>query len=267
MSSAFSPEIYRRYNFDLSDMTDEELAEHFRLHQHEPRIHAAASSTVEALSMRWLRGDGIEIGAGARPTPLYGNATVLKSDSDRQLTFGGDAIDIQAAIDDPQFAAAHRGRFDFAVASHVLEHADSFLRAVETMLSITRADGIVYIVLPDMNGGRDKDWIPDFDFVHHLDEYRDPLVHAGLHDRLFVEGNAMRHPENYANAMHVYEQMVASRKVAPNLRFLYHKHSYAFDGWLRLFIAAQDFFAQRFRLVDVRFGHERSDCHFVLKVI
>ncbi|SRR6266404_54356 len=88
MTNEFSPDVYRNYNLDLRHLTDSELREHFQKYPHERRIYGT-STTVETLSMRWLRGNGVEVGAGAKPTPLLGDARVQMCDCDGTLVFGG----------------------------------------------------------------------------------------------------------------------------------------------------------------------------------
>jgi hypothetical protein len=124
----------------LRHLNDQELLEHFRKYPHERRIYGYTSTTVETLSMRWLRGNGVEVGAGAHPTPLFGEARTQMSDCDRTLALAENSL-TQYWVDDPEFARTNLARYDFSIASHVLEHADSFLRALENLLSITRVGG------------------------------------------------------------------------------------------------------------------------------
>jgi hypothetical protein len=265
----FSATVYRQYNLDLRHLNDRELLEHFGKHPHERRIYGYTSTTVETLSMRWLRGTGVEIGAGAYPTPLFGQARTQMTDCDQTLAFGGKQLDAQYSVDDPEFSRANLARYDFSIASHVLEHADSFLRALENLLAITRVGGIVYIVLPDINFLLDKNWLPNFDFAHHVAEYNRPLMHAELHDRLYIEGSGtgIWHTNDIAQLSKEYQQAVASGKIPADQRFLHHKHNYTFNDWLGILRQAQSHFGNRFAFVDVRYGHERSDCHFVLEVM
>jgi SAM-dependent methyltransferase len=268
MTNRFSPDIYRNYNLDLRHLTDSELLEHFHKYPHERRIYGNTSTTIETLSMRWLRGNGIEVGAGANPTPLFGDARARLSDCDETLAFGGNRIDVQYSIDDPEFSRQNRARYDFAIASHVLEHADSFLRAVENLLLITRAGGVVYIVLPDINFLLDKNWLPNFDFEHHITEYHKPLTHANLHDRLYISGSGegILHTNQVAHLSKKYQAAVLSGHIPADQRFLHHKHNYGFNDWLGILHLTQGFFRGKFAFLDVRYGHERSDCHFVLGV-
>jgi SAM-dependent methyltransferase len=269
MTNTFSPDIYRNYNLDLRHLTDSELLEHFQRYPHERRIYGTTSKTIETLSMRWLRGNGIEIGAGANPTPLFGDARAQMSDCDGTLAFGGNRIDVQFSVDDPEFPGENLARYDFAIASHVLEHADSLLRAVENLLLITRAGGVVYIVLPDINYLLDKNWLPNFDFEHHIAEYRNPLVNADLHDRLYIAGSGegILHTNEVAHLSKEYQAAVLSGRIPANQRFLHHKHNYGFNDWLGIFHLTQRFLSGRFSFLDVRYGHERADCHFVLEVL
>jgi hypothetical protein len=271
MTNRFSANAYRQYNLDLRlrQLTDHELLEHFQEHLYERRIYGATDTTVETLSMRWLRGNGVEVGAGANATPLFGDASTQMSDCDETLAFGGRRIDVQYSVDDPEFARTNIARYDFAIASHVLEHADSFLRAVDNLLSITRVGGVVYIVLPDINFLLDKNWMPKFDFAHHIAEYDEPLIHADLHDRLYIDGagEGIWHTNEVAQLSKEYRAAVVSGHIPEHQRFLHHKHNYVFNDWLSIFQQTQGYFRGRFTFVDVRYGHDRCDCHFVLEVL
>ena len=72
------------------------------------------------------------------------------SHCDETLAFGGNRIDVQYSTDYPELSRTNLARYNFAIACRVLEQVDSFLSAVENMLFITRAGGVVYIVLPDI---------------------------------------------------------------------------------------------------------------------
>lgn len=268
MAGLFSPAVYRAYNLDLQHLSDEGLVAHFQRMKSERRIFAETSNTIEFLSMRWLRGEGLEIGAGSTPIPLFGDAKVLQADCDSSLAFGGKSLDLVRSIDDPKFPSGNEGRFCFSVASHVLEHADSFLRALENLMKVTQAGGFVYVVLPDIHFLHDKTWLPYFEFDHHIAEYDDPDRYAKEHDELFLKGcGEAQIPEvGHAKFSSEYRAEVAAGRILPRYRFLQHKHNYRFDGWLDMMSRAQAFLKRGFSFADVRYGHERSDCHFVLEV-
>ncbi len=269
----FDPDIYRANNLDLGHLDSSALRAHFMQCGHaEPRLYGRTETTSEYLSMKWLRGKGIEIGAGRFPIALFGSAASVNADIDAGDLFGTQGISLQYSIDHP-VPLAQRGRFDFVVASHVLEHADGMIRAIENLLDLCRLDGIVYVTVPDIRFLVDAVWMPCFDMAHHLEEYADPGRYDGLHDRL-----ALDHMRAHIGTATPGRQLVSGGQVhgddmikllqegegGPS-RFMHHKHTYDPDGWNALFVDIQRFLARRFSIAETRYGMERSDCHFVLR--
>lgn len=268
---AFDVAVYRSANLDLraAGHSDEALRSHFLEHGYkERRIFGPTGSAVEYLSMRWLRGQGVEIGAGNNPTRLFGDAAVVMADFDPDLSFGGSHFDLRVSIDDPDMPRIIGRQFDFAVASHVLEHSDSILRSLSNLANVVRSGGIVYVILPDIRQLDDANWMPNFDFAHHITEFTDPLDYAKLHDDLFFAqlgpdiggGNAI------ADFMPEYRAAVNSGNIPQHWRFMHHKHNYTYGDWLELMVDARRFLNGAFEIEDARYGLDRHDCHFVLTV-
>ena len=93
--SRFVPPIYRNHSLDLSALclSDEDLAAHFyRFGHREPRVFGATNSSAEYLAMKWLRGRGLEIGAGRFPTKLFGSAVCEYADVEGGEAFGTQGI-------------------------------------------------------------------------------------------------------------------------------------------------------------------------------
>ena len=263
----FSADVYRACNLDLRDMSDDQLRAHFATSRHEARLFGPTANTVSFMSMRWLRGRGVEVGAGSAPTPLFGATSALQADCDPHLLFGGRTVDLSGSIDDPGFASQAQGLFDFSIASHVLEHADSFIRAVDNLVTIVKPEGLVYIVLPDIEFLHDRQWLKRFDFEHHAREYEQPLLYAAAHDSAYLaaSGAGIDNPNPIASLSDEYRLAVRNGVIPPKYRFIHHKHNYNLAGWIELMLQTRDFLASRFEVVDVRYGHERLDCHFMLK--
>ena len=266
----FSLDSYRSHNLDLSHLSDESLFEHFLGNLGDRRIYAKTNNTVEFLSMRWLRGDGFEVGAGAHPTPLYGNARALLSDCDDSRAFGGERIDIAGSINDPDFWRDKEDNYDFVVASHVLEHVDSLLLAIDNMLKITRHNGIIYITLPDINFLHDKYWMPFYDFEHHIREYNHPRENVELHNNAVIDFIKSSDDATTKEFMHAtfsdeYIESIRNGYIPEAYRFMHHKHNYDFNGWLDILHKSRSFLSNRIQFVDARYGHERMDCHFVFQ--
>ena len=117
----------------------------------------------EDLARRYLTGKGIEIGAGYWPLRLPPGVGVRYVDyvsrerlveesagwaAEAHLDPG--SIPRVDVIDDVErlstFADATE---DFVIANHVLEHAEDPIGALRNLLRVVRADGIVFLTLPD----------------------------------------------------------------------------------------------------------------------
>jgi SAM-dependent methyltransferase len=205
----------------LQGLSDVELLKHFENYSHERRIYGMTQSTTQLLSMRWLRGKGIEIGAGRYKTPLYGNADSLIADCNEESVYGTKAVELEFSIEDRNFSNNHKGRFDFVIASHVLEHTDSLLRSLENLLAIAKFGGIVYIVLPDIRFLIDNNWMPNFDFNHHVLEYENPKIFNYLHDELFIDGlgGDLDQLNSHADLDESYKAALISRNIPSEMRY------------------------------------------------
>lgn len=139
--------------------------------------------TVEAVLPRvrvsqWLSGDGVEVGAGHWPFPLpptVGNVTYVSRhtpEEERRLfpevgeehDFG--TVDVIADLDRDGLEAFGDASFDFAIASHVIEHVAAPIWALSELLRVVRVGGHVVIVLPDRRHtfDRERDGTP----VEHI---------------------------------------------------------------------------------------------------
>jgi SAM-dependent methyltransferase len=263
----FSVDIYKKFSLDLQHLSDKELAMHFKNNMHERRIYAAVFSDVEFLSMKWLRGNGMEIGAGKYPTPLFGNASLIHADCDEGLAFGGKKLHLLRALDSNNFPDDQEEKYDFVIASHVLEHCDSFIRAIKNLNSIIKKSGLIYIVLPDINFLHDKNFIDNFDFQHHLEEYFEPYKHNNIHDDAHIKNSdVFIDTENYhAILSDDYKGYIRKGEIPQGMRFMYHKHNYDFEGWIDLIMNTKKYLGDKFNLVDLRYGHLRNDCHFIIQ--
>ena len=263
----FDVAFYRSQNRDLADlgMSDGQLRDHFQAHGvREARPYAKTDTTAASMSMRWLRGSGIEVGAGKWPTPMFGFSSLEFGEVDRKFAFGGKAATHWFDIGG-EAPASLRDRYDFAIASHVLEHCDSLLRGIVNMLDVVRSDGLAYIVLPDKRHLGDKEFIIDFDIKHHLDEFEMPLLYADIHDSAYMIYAPV---EEYANEHAVlaqeYRDQIRDGRIAPEFRFMHHKHNYSFAKWLEVMSGLQSE-TGFFDIEDAAFGRDRLDCHFVLR--
>ena len=64
-------------------------------------------------------------------------------------------------------------------------------------------------------------------------EYHDPLLHADLHDRLYISGSGegILHTNEVAQLSKEYQAAVLSGHIPASQRFFHHKHNYDFNDW------------------------------------
>jgi SAM-dependent methyltransferase len=111
----------------------------------------------DAIAARFLRGDGLEIGALHNPLPVPSGARVRYvdrmpvSELERQYPeLRGKALVPVDVIDDGErLASVPDASVDFVIANHFLEHCQDPIGALGTMFRAVRPGGIVYLAIPD----------------------------------------------------------------------------------------------------------------------
>ena len=258
---------YRKNNVDLRNLSDRELEEHYiKYGREERRIFRKPGDIREQMSMAWLRGKGLEIGAATNPTPLYGKKTacsylepdvsdaedsahtlgVVKNKDFEGIRYWGNIEEKSISKKIPGY-----GSFDFCIALHVLEHANSLIRAIKNTIEATKEEGIVYLALPDKNYLEDKIFMKRYGIFHHSIEYMVPKFFRREHHRRFCNGLG---PESYKRILEKDIYM--------------HRHTYDMDGYSSLFARIKDisvFFGFSFEIKDIAYGHERKDINIILE--
>lgn len=114
----------------------------------------------EDLARRYLRGDGIEIGALQRPLRLPRAARVRYVDvmSREQLlathssaVYGNPrwVVNVDVIDDGERLEAFAEESVDFVVSNHILEHTEDPIAALENLVRVLRPGGILFVTLPD----------------------------------------------------------------------------------------------------------------------
>jgi predicted SAM-dependent methyltransferase len=111
------------------------------------------------VAVRYLRGDGIEIGPLDYPLRMPRDARVryvdhldekaLREVHDRTLRDGRPLIAPDVVDDGARLARFADASLDFVVANHMLEHVQDPVAALEHQLRVLRENGILYLTLPD----------------------------------------------------------------------------------------------------------------------
>lgn len=118
----------------------------------------------EEMAARFLRGQGIEIGALHSPLRLPRGASARYVDrfGVRELRahypdLAGLPLVVDVVDDGETLTAFEPESLDFIVANHFLEHAQNPLGVLSRFLELLRAGGTVFLCVPDKSGTFDRD--------------------------------------------------------------------------------------------------------------
>jgi len=137
-------------------------------------------SIREFVASRFLRGEGIEIGALDKPMPVPKRARVSYVDRmsnadllEQYPDYRGKRLAPVEIIDDGQtLAKVPAASQDFVIANHFLEHCADPIRALQNMFRVLRDDGIIFLSIPDKRHTFDRDR-PATPLAHVEADYRE----------------------------------------------------------------------------------------------
>lgn len=273
----FDVNIYRSNSQDLrsSNLSDSELTSHFHsIGFSERRLYGVTSNKAEYFSNCYCRGFGIEIGAGANPVPMTGDARCDYGDIAENVLFDDDSVRLKKIVVNLNKKIYSKSslvnRYDFVIAQHVLEHCDSLAQALSILSQLSKSGGIVYISLPIKDS--DEDWMQEFGFAHHVIEYFFPQIFKKLHrnkylkniQKIYHEQGDVVFQGSSVVPDELYSQIIQG-ELASEHDYLYHRHSYSFESWLRMLLKINNFFGLKLKLIDSCYGGDRTDAHFVFK--
>ncbi len=102
----------------------------------------------------FIRGAGIEVGAGARPFPIpqaarcfYGD---LRSIDDLKCYFKTDAVVGEGTIDAQSFAGINNDSLDFVISAHVIEHLEDPIGSIRNAIRVLKPSGVHLLAVPDL---------------------------------------------------------------------------------------------------------------------
>lgn len=152
-------------------------------------------SYKKRLSYKYLRGDGVEIGALMNPLPYNKKqATVRYSDykSTKDLVEvypelkGFNLVDVEYVCPAHDLHAIPTNSHDFLIASHVFEHLTNPIGGLQEFYRVCKNQGIIYLVVPEKTRTGDK-FRPRTKLSHMIDDYYEPSTERDLeHYREFV---------------------------------------------------------------------------------
>jgi SAM-dependent methyltransferase len=119
----------------------------------------------EILAARYLRGEGIEIGARCHPLRVPPGARVRHVDNltpeemkrDYAAALEGTPVEPDVIDDAQRLAKFEDGSLDFIIANHLLEHLEDPIGALKHFFRVLRPGGILFLSIPDKERTFDRE--------------------------------------------------------------------------------------------------------------
>ncbi|QGM46598.1 methyltransferase domain-containing protein [Methylocystis heyeri] len=198
-----------------------------------------------AVTNHFIRGLGIEVGAGSRPFPVPDHVQVLYGDirdSGRlEAYFKSDKIVGGDRVFDAQTMAGFEiNSLDFVLSGHVVEHLWDPIGSIVNTISAVKPGGVFILAVPDMRFTFDRDR-PETTTEHVLADYTDGG--AGTAKQAYTEHLRYCHPimtggQHYSEA-EIERQ--ASICAVNRSKFDVHVHAWTMAGFGDLLKATRAF--------------------------
>lgn len=120
---------------------------------HEVNAHRAC------LAKQFIRGNGVEVGAGDRPWPIPDTATCFYGDVRDKGGLGdyfrNSNVEFDGFLNAQTFEGVPDDGFDFVLSGHVIEHLPNPIGAIRETMRVLKPGGIFLLAVPDMRHTHD----------------------------------------------------------------------------------------------------------------
>jgi SAM-dependent methyltransferase len=185
-----------------------------------------------AIAAVYLKGSGIEVGAGDRPIKVPEGATVYYGDirdADGLKAYFGAEVAENGFIDAQTFRGVADGSQDFVISAHVIEHLWDPVGSIVQTLRVLKAGGYYLLIVPDMRFTFDVDR-PETSVEHALADHLDGG--AGTVRQAYEEH--LRYVHTCSLPPVPEEEMPAHIKHGIENKIDVHVHAWTHDGFLAL---------------------------------
>lgn len=199
----------------------------------EPNPEEEVQRARKAIASRFLKGNGLEVGAGSRPFPVPMDVRVcygdIRGSASLESYFQSTAIPAGDEIDAQTFAGVDTGNFDFVISAHVIEHLRDPVGSIVEAVRVLKPGGVLVLAVPDLRYTFDRNR-PETTVEHALRDYQDGGV--GTTRDGYEEHLRYVHPyltgENYPEA-EIQWQLTECVRRWPELDV--HFHAWTRDGF------------------------------------
>jgi predicted SAM-dependent methyltransferase len=205
------------------------------------------------IARRYLRGNGIEIGALHNPLDVPSSAHVRYVDHlsvdelRRHYPELADAplVDVDVLDDGQRLSTIADESQDFVIANHFLEHCEDPLGALGNMIRVLRPGGVVYLAVPDKR------------YTFDADRPVTPTDHLLRDHREGPEGSRRAHYEEWARLVDRVEEPEAHATALLDRGYSIHFHAWTQTELLEVLRTAAHELALDFDIeLMLKNGHE-----------
>ncbi len=229
------------------------------------------TATKRRHAARWLRGQGIEIGALHNPLPLDPGVTVRYVDrlSNDQLReqypelANEDLVHVDVIGDAQDLSAFADESLDFVIANHLVEHLEDPIRGLLEMFRVLRGGGVLFLAIPDPRNTFDhtRSLTP---IDHVVDEFHNGTAQTRRnHFADWVAHVAAAEPDGPRTAA----ARAALVRRLMKMDYSIHFHVWRPDTFLEVLLAARREAGLVFQVGEVLSCDEEDDNEFVFVLL
>ncbi|MEA3540747.1 MAG: methyltransferase domain-containing protein [Pseudomonadota bacterium] len=213
------------------------------------------------LSSVWIKGSGIEVGAGSRPFFLPAGATCYYGDIRDKAAldhyFNGLDVAVNGYIDAQTMAGIKDASLDFVISAHVIEHLFNPVGSIKNAIRVLRKSGIFLLVVPEKSKTWDRDR-PVTTIQHMIADAADGGATTKL--QAYLEHVEYVHPVMTGQHIPTAEVQEAARRIM-DAQMDIHVHSWTHREFRQLL----DYCAEKFRFRVVHSQAVQNENIFVLQ--
>jgi SAM-dependent methyltransferase len=188
------PEYWQAFSFN--DLAARVAALHMQRRElRQAKLDAEIHAARRAFAAAFVRGSGIEVGAGSRPFPIPDDARCYYGDvrdADQLASyFGTDQVQLTGEIDAQTMSGVPLASQDFVISAHVIEHLWNPIGAIEATIRRLKPGGHFLLVVPEMSATWDRKR-PPTTLEHVLADWQDGG--AGTRLQAYIEHTRFVHP-------------------------------------------------------------------------
>jgi len=218
-----------------------------------------------ALSLKWLHGNGIEIGALHNPLgifPEHAHVTYVDRLDEHSLRqhypeLAHEPLVPVGIIDDGEILdTVVSDSLDFVIANHVIEHTEDPIRALDAWFRVVRPGGVVYLGVPDKRYTFDRQRV------------NTPWIHLVADHQFGPEGTRRQHFEEWVRYVgHHTDPAAVEAQVSALMEQGYsiHYHVWDADSFSDFLVRYRETRNPGFVLKEYEFNPEHTEMIFVLE--